>query len=274
MASYPVLGTGPVTYLDANQSQHSIPLSAITIGGGTASATQWPGWAASPDQALITALLKQLVNQGLLTPGTVPAQPALTITAAMTGTVGNTITVTFSNPNLTVSPATIDVVVTETQMNSNLTLTGSTGLAATLGTSQPDATGLVFLDGGVGNMPAPLTSTPFTATTLKIMDATLPTPLVSFTLEAAVTDDTDLSVTVTNVTASTFTLTVVRTLTQNNVTLSTLTGANPFSELVSFSAPPNGLTAQLPGPGSVTLVGGTAATALPAVAAAGIAQTS
>jgi hypothetical protein len=272
MASYPVLGSCPVTYLDANQAQRSIPLAAISIADGVASATQWPGWTTSPDQTLITAVLAQLVNQGLLQPGTVPAQPALTITAVETGPAGNIITVTFSNPDTTVTPATVDVEVTATQVNAGLTLTGSTGLAAVLGNSQASATGLIYLSGAVGaNLPAALASTALPPTgKLQINDTTSPTPGVSFSVKAAVGAPTDISVSVTDVTATTFTLTAVWTLTAT-VTLATLTGGgNPFSALVTFSAPPNGSVGALPA-GSVTLVGGAAASSSSAVAAAAVA---
>jgi hypothetical protein len=70
-----VIGTSPVTFISEDTSgnngkQYQIPLSILTIGSsGTIDATVWPEWSSlkASDQALVNALLKNLISQGLLT---------------------------------------------------------------------------------------------------------------------------------------------------------------------------------------------------------------
>src|SRR5271165_7516784 len=111
MASYQALGTGPISFLDVNQNQQEIPLSAITFGPGGADASAWPLYLAN--KGVVDALVKQFVAQGLLLPGAqTTATPSLTITATEPGSPGNSIAVTFANPSS--SAGTVDVTVSAT----------------------------------------------------------------------------------------------------------------------------------------------------------------
>ena len=271
MASYQALGTGPVTFLDGNQSQKSIPLSAIYFDGSSPNATLWPEWTTTPaNQGLITALLTQLVQQGLLVPGPTPvSQPALTITAAEPGAPGNSIQVKFSSPNTSVNPPTITAEVSAIETYPGLTLAT---LEAALGNSAATATGVIFLSGGPTAVMPVAQSNPITAGgTLNIVDATSTTV---FTVEAVdqvpLANDTGIQLAVSAVTATAFTLTASWDSGPKVVTMAELTNPaqNPFQTLVSFTAPTNG---PLPAAGTLVLLGGAPATSSPPAAASVVA---
>ncbi len=115
MSERKAIGDGPVVFFDDEGRQISIPLSAITIDGGTVKVDQ-----VEPAEPLET-WLKFLVTQGRLTPDTAPAAPvALVATAAVSGANGNTISVNIAKNNA--NPTLIDVTVTETDMYEGLTI--------------------------------------------------------------------------------------------------------------------------------------------------------
>lgn len=259
MANYQALGTSPVSFVDDNQKQQEIPLSAISFGANGVNASSWPLYSAN--QPVVDALLNQMVAQGLLVQGTETApMPAMTVTAAGTGTNGNMIKVTFSNP--LPAAGTVTVAVSATEVYPGLTLAT---LSAALGASAPTANGLVFLEASNSQMPVNFTGPVGGGPGFNVVvpDAASD-PAGAFTLQA--TDPTytvEIAVAVDPSPATTFTLTVTGSKTVAGATLATLETAasNPFATLVKFSGPAGG---PLPAPGTVTLQGGAPAMSLPA----------
>jgi len=262
MAVYPAVGAGPVSFLDANQSEQQIPLSAIFNTPNGWDATNWPPYlaaATAANQPLINALLAQLGSQGFLVPGNPPAIPALsqpTATAAQPGAMGNSITVTFANPTL--STGVVDVVAKATEVYSGLT---PSTIQSVLGTSASTASGLVYVSGAPDRkMPANLPGGTINSgsKTLAVPDNAAGT---AFTL-AATTAPT-ASVTINVVVAlsadqKSFTLTVTCQLSETKVSLANLlnsgsTAATALAYLVSFGGAQSG---PLPGSGTVSLSGG------------------
>ena len=247
MASYQALGTGPVSFVDGNQNQQEIPLSAISFGASGPDASAWPLYAANKD--VIKALLAQMVLEGLLAPGTQASPPlALTATAAQAGANGNSIAVTFSDPSQKDGTVTVEVAATE--VYPGLT-TGNVGAA--VGTSAATATGLVFLSAaGTGNMPVATTGKIVGTATLDIPDAAAK---ASFTLGGTSADFT-VNVTVSlDPSGTTFTLTVTGNGKATGLKLTDLETAasNPFAFLVTFSGASGG---PLPAASTITLQGG------------------
>lgn len=263
MINIPALGASPVAFTDANGNQREIPLSQLFFDSNGIHATNWPPYYAY--KPIVDPWLGFLVAQGLLSPGTVPTgKPAIELTAREPGAAGNSVSVTFTNPDP--KAATVDVTVTARQSWSLLT---ATRLQAVLGTgpgtgSQP---GLVFLTGTVpaaGTMPiagtVPAAGTPAKFAIPKQGGGT------AFTLEAlyssATADAADaalLTVTTQNVDAASqsFSLVVNWKKSHAAVTLDDLTtpAKNTFAYLVSFTAPPGGLIGP-PNAGALTLQGG------------------
>jgi len=252
MAHYQAIGTGPVSFIDGNFSQQEIPLSAIFFRPAGIDASAWPSY--SRNQAVVDALLQQMVSQGFLTPSTQPVA-SMTIAAASPGTLGNSITVTFSNA--VAASGTFTVAVNVTQTYTGLT---PASLSTVLQTTAAAAAGnsLVYLQSNNVQMPAAFTGT------LAAASGTV----TAFTL--AVTNAADapyINITITPVPSASptsFTLAVAYSNTTSApVTLTSLVASNPFADLVTFSTPsgPNG---PLPAASSVTLQGGAAA--IPTVA--------
>jgi hypothetical protein len=278
MALYQAIGTGPISFLDGNDDQQELPLSAIYVGPTGADATSSPLYSADSgaNQALINALLAQMISAGYLAPATTAA--AITATAVLAGAMGNSITVTFSDPSA--ATGTVTVAVTATEVYAGLT-PGT--IEAALGTTAATAGGLVYVDlaaGPVsGNMPVAVTDAPLSAGAgydLAVGDVESGTAFTLAATNAADTADAALiTVTVTPVSpplpAVAFDLTVAWTkTTAAPISVATLvgTGTNPFNYLISFS--PDGAVGPLPPAGSVTLAGGAAASGTtPAVAASG-----
>lgn len=268
---YQALATGPISFLDGNGNQQEIPLSAIYFDSDGPQTT-WSSPAYAANSGLITALLKQLVQQGLLTPGTETSPTAaLTVTATEAGTTGNVIQVTISNVSATAGTMTVTVSATEIYPG----LTAAT-LAAALGTTTATANGLVYLQTPGTEAPASFnqatsTGPDFTYTVPQAADAAQ----TAFVLAAADPTDTadagNIAVTVVPdpSPAITFTLTASWTKTVNAVTLSTLTTAatNPFGLLVTFTVPAGATL--LPAPGTITLQGGANASSTSAAPATG-----
>ena len=264
MANFQALGTGPVSFVDTNQNQQEIPLSAISFGPNGVDGSAWPGYSAN--QNLVDALLKQMVSEGFLIRGTQSAPvESMEITAAATGSNGNGISVTFSNPSPTAG--TVDVAVQATEVYPGLT---STSIAAALGTSAATANGLVFLQANNNQMPINFTgSIVGPSFTLVVPDAasdaagafTLAATDQSYTIHVAVALDEPPPVS-----GPTFTLTVTGSKSAAGQTLTALetSATNPFKTLVTFSGPASG---PLPAAGTVTLAGGAPASSTSATAA-------
>lgn len=75
MAFYQAIGTGPVSFLNENEEQQELPLSAIFIGPSGANATSSPLYTHA-NKAVIDALLAQMISAGYLAPGPEVAAPA------------------------------------------------------------------------------------------------------------------------------------------------------------------------------------------------------
>jgi len=257
MGTYPVLGTGPLSFVDANFDQQELPLNQIYSTPNGWDVTTSPLYTTA-NQSVINALLQLLSSQGFLVPAlqslaATPSAPQATVTAVQAGTMGNFIIITFTKVNL--STGTFNVTVTSTQVFSNLTPasvgTGTT-VSTALGDSPATATGLVYVsNAGDGNMPAP-----FSGAAGAVNDTATPTPGTAFTLApTAAAQAANITVTVATGAAGTFTVTAVWSLAATGQTVSDLLTANPFSYLVTFS----GQNGPLPS-GTVTLTGGANAT--------------
>jgi hypothetical protein len=266
MPQFQAIGSGPISLLDSHEAQIELPLSLVYFDSGVPKvSTAWPPYAAN--QAVVDALLKQLVSEGVVFAGTnVVSAPtaALTITAVQQGTGGNFLNVTFANPNTTVVPNTIDVTVAVSESFPGLT-TGSIGAA--LGTSDLTANGIIFL-ASVPPGPAPAAASNFTSISgappyqIDIPEAGSAT--TAFTLQivsAANAFATAIKVSVIPdpLPATTFTLTTNWSQTATGQTLANLEGAgNPFAALVTFAGPASG---PLPASGTAMLQGGGPASA-------------
>ena len=267
---YQALATGPIAFLDANSAQQEIPLSAIYFDSNGPNASSWPNYGANAgaNEPLIKALLKQLAAQGVLTQGaqTTPT-PALTVTATETGAAGNFIQGTISNVSATAG--TMTMLVSAAEIYPGLT---TATLGDAIGTSAATATGLVYLQTNDNEPPAAVNNQALgaglTCTLPQAADATKTAFVLAATDAADAADAANIAITVAPdpLPATTFTLTAAWKKSVNDVTLAMLTTAatNPFGLLVTFTGPAGG---PLPGPGTVTLQGGAAATSSPAVAA-------
>ncbi|HEY2858160.1 MAG TPA: hypothetical protein VGJ21_07070 [Terracidiphilus sp.] len=267
MAYYSATGTGPVSFLDGNQSQQEIPLNEVFFTPNGVDASSWPLFAANA--SVVPALLAQLVAQGAISAGTLPASPpTLTVTAVQAGPSGNSITLSIASPSA--AAGTVTITVTATEVYPNLT---PGALAGAIGSSAATAEGLVYVsDAGTGGMPEAFTGAigagpDYNAAVPDASDGTKN----AFTLAATDTSD-DAGAQLIHIkiepdsspTPTTFTLTASWTKTASGVTLSSLATTNPLSYLVSFS----GQSGPLPAAGSIKLKGGTAASGTnPAVAA-------
>ena len=263
---YQALATGPIAFLDGNSAQQEIPLSVIYFDSNGPNASSWPNYTANSD--LIKALLKQLAAQGVLSQGTqTTPTPALTVTATETGAAGNFIQITISNVSTTAGDMTMLVSANEVYPG----LTTAT-LGDAIGTSAATATGLVYVQTNNNELPDRVPATPLGAglscTVPQKEDSTKTAFVLAPTDAADSADAANIVITVAldPLPATTFTLTAAWEKSVNNVTLAMLTtpATNPFGLLVIFTSPTGG---PLPGPGTVNLQGGAAATSSPAVAA-------
>ena len=256
MAYYQALGTGPVSFVDSNQNQQQIPLSAIYFDAGAPNATNWPGYSANA--AVLQALLASMVAQGYLAPG-VQTTPtiALTIEATDAGSAGNAITVTFSNVVTTPAPGTFDVAVNAKQVYQGLT---EATIGAALGTSPATANGLVYLQVMSTGTPAAFAGALGGAPKYEyVVPDAHGNGSGAFTLAAAsqTADATaiQLALTLDPAPAQTFTLTASWSKSATALTVNALTtpATNPFAMVVTFSGPTDG---PLPAEGTLTLSGG------------------
>jgi hypothetical protein len=270
MAYFQALGTGPISFVDANQSQQELPLSSVFFSANGVDASAAPLFgenaSATPTNAsILTALLPQLVSQGFLAAGTQTVTPAaMTATAVQAGTMGNSITVQFASPSA--SAGTVAVTVTATEVYTGLTMTAG-ALATALGNGPTTATGLVYLltESTDGEIPEQVSTPmgPDTSFQFSVPEAADNTK-TAFTLAATNSSDAAdanlLGITIAPDTSNpltAFALTVSWTKTET-VSLASLltTSTNPFSYLVTFS----GTSGPLPVAGTVTLGGGNTTT--------------
>jgi hypothetical protein len=266
MAYFQALGTGPISFVDANQSQQELPLTSVFFSPNGVDASAAPLFgdnaAATPtNAAILTALLPRLVSQGFLAAGTQAVTPAaMTATAVQAGAMGNSITVQFASPSA--SAGTVAVTVTATEVYEGLTMTAG-ALGTALGETQATATGLVYLltESTDGQIPEPGSVGLNTSSQFPVQEAADNTR-TAFTLvpTTVAADASLLGVTIAPDASNpltAFTLTVSWTKTATVSLASLLTNStNPFAYLVAFS----GTSGPLPVAGKVTLGGGNATT--------------
>jgi hypothetical protein len=262
MAYFQALGTGPISFVDANQSQQELPLTSVFFSPNGVDASAAPLFgdnaAATPtNAAILTALLPRLVSQGFLAAGTQAVTPAaMTATAVQAGAMGNSITVQFASPSA--SAGTVAVTVTATEVYEGLTMTAG-ALGTALGETQATATGLVYLltESTDGQIPEPGSVGLNTSSQFPVQEAADNTK-TAFTLvpTTVAADASLLGVTIAPDASNpltAFTLTVSWTKTATVSLASLLTNStNPFAYLVAFS----GTSGPLPVAGKVTLGGG------------------
>jgi hypothetical protein len=266
MASLQALGSGPLSVLDSNGAQHVVPLTLISFGPGNVP-TCGSG-VPSAIQTILNPLLPSLVSQGFIWSAPPPAAaPVFTITAVEGGTIGDAINITFSNPvgATSTTPAAVDVSVSVNQVYSGLTLAT---VGAVIGTSANGGStpGLAFLATTGKLTELPIASvTPFTlqdANYIAAIPSGVAAAPTAFTLQAlnAQADALNLSVVVSAVTASTFTMTVKWQKTVPAVPLKDLTTLNnQFGFVLKFAPPPIGAPPAgyaPPAAGTITLQGG------------------
>jgi hypothetical protein len=266
MATYQAVGANPVSFVDGNQNQQEIPLTAITFGPNGPDASAWPSY--TDNKSVIDALVKQLWDQGLLKAGTQNAPiPSLTVTAVTPGAIGNTIAVTFANPSA--AAGTVDVTVSANEVYPGL---AKDTIDDTLGTTAAKASGLVFVESNNDKAPKTFAGNISAGPSFNcLVPEPGGDPGGAFTLGATnPTNDPDaqlikIAVDPDAAPATTFKLTVSWTKTAAAVTPAALKiiGTNPFAMLVTFSGP----GAALPAAGTVTLLGGADATSSKAVPA-------
>jgi hypothetical protein len=268
MASLPATGGSPITFLNSNFAQQSIPLTFVTFPSATGTPTvssAWPDWKSPADQANVASWVQYLATQGLLAADIVPLPPAaFTITARDAGSSGNDITIAFGavTPNTaTPSATTVDVTVSTKQVYPALT---PTSIATVLGTAP-----LAGTQPGLAYVSAPLTGMPTAVTTPKTFSgsplAFVPpgsggalSPTHDAASEAA--DAALLQATITNVTTTTFDLTLIWSKEQT-VPLSSLPAT--FAYLVTIAPPPGGFVYAPAANSQITLVGGADPTSIP-----------
>ena len=262
MAYFQALGTGPISFVDANQSQQELPLTSVFFSPNGVDASAAPLFgdnaAATPtNAAILTALLPRLVSQGFLAAGAQAVTPAaMTATAVQAGAMGNSITVQFASPSA--SAGTVAVTVTATEVYEGLTMTAG-ALGTALGETQATATGLVYLltESTDGQIPEPGSVGLNTSSQFPVQEAADNTK-TAFTLvpTTVAADASLLGVTIAPDASNpltAFTLTVSWTKTAIVSLASLLTNStNPFAYLVAFS----GTSGPLPVAGKVTLGGG------------------
>jgi hypothetical protein len=143
MAKTPVVGSGPVEFMDESGQQLLIPLSDLSFdANGNPVASDWPLYAKHKDA--VDALLEYLVGTGALTPAPQPAPTAaLVVTAKNKGAGGNNIQLTVSNSGTTDANdhTKFDSSITETDRWTGVT---KDTVEQTVGTTQ-NGSALIFI---------------------------------------------------------------------------------------------------------------------------------
>ena len=268
MAAVAPTGNGPFEFTDSNGKQISIPLTAFSFDalGKLSVDTKWTSIASA---APAKALLDYMTRQGLIAPAPVPSpKPAAIVKAAFPGPVGNNIAVSVSitTPSPDPTKTTFEIDVTEQEKYTGLTPTTLVGL---LGTAKIPGSlpGLVVVDGSVTGVPAALPQTGLTGGT-DTANANSGSQITTFKLDARApgTAGNSIAITIDNVTATAFDLTVALTLTSSNLTIATVQSALAKDlgyEIVAL--PPSGGVFSVPAAGTTNLSGGGGATSASAI---------
>jgi hypothetical protein len=121
MANPGIIADGPITMMDAEGREIVIPLTALTIVGGTVNTDGWPAFKkySSDDQKIIQGWLAQLVSDGTVSaPAAAQPVPAMTVRASAPGPAGNLLSVKVdsgtSDPDPSKTTFNVSVVLTQT----------------------------------------------------------------------------------------------------------------------------------------------------------------
>jgi len=272
MAAVAPTGSGPFEFTDSNGKQISIPLTAFSFDalGKLSVDSKWTSIASA---APAKALQDYMTRQGLIAPASVPSpKPAAIVRAAFPGPAGNNIKVTISitAPSPDPTQTTFEIDVTETDKYTGLT---PTTIASILGAANTPGSlpGLVVVDGSVTGVPAALPQTSLTGGT-DTANANSATHITTFKLKARAPGaaGNSIAITIDNVTATAFDLTVALTLTSSNIRIATVQSAvaNDLGyEIVAL--PPSGGVFSVPAAGATNLSGGGGASHASAILVAG-----
>ncbi len=294
----PALSDSPLSFVDGTGRQFQIALSRITfgrpVGQGQGAVNIDPSSVPSNLLQSVSDFATSLVRQGLMQPGTAPrAFPVLTVIAREPGSTGNSIGITFLNPQPVASPPTVDVQVTVTEVYPRLTLSAAATAASSnilnvLGsaTASGSRPGLLLVSGTPATAGVPETfvaslagsSTLIFAAPLRVAPGSPATVAFSLvprhgsasgpgSLSTDPADSALLGVSVGNqdTVAGTFDLTVTWQKNATSLPFQSLSAAasNPFGYVVQFAPPPGGaaIGATPPRAASFTLQAGRDATA-------------
>lgn len=256
MSTINVLANGPINFTAKDGFQKSLPISMISYVGNDFHINQaWldsNGSGGKPfSENDITPLLSQLLAEGVLQIVSPPISKAMIITAVDPGVQGNTILISFSNFKKT-NPVTFDVTVTETIIYNNVTpLT----IATALGISKDEKAGLVFVSKIPDSLPKTNSPYQLAGDPGKVsIDTTTGNPF-ELTAKKGGADSSQIKVTISNLTATDFTLTASWSKSKSQITVTDLNN-NPFSYIITI-APPIGVNnIGIPAEGVIKLVGG------------------
>lgn len=154
-----VVGNGPIEFMDSDDNDRSVPLSAleITTSGQVGLKSDWMEFAGlsddDTDTVILKGLLAELQREGYLRSAPPPApKPAMILKAANPGREGDNITIKVSEvPDDAIPPdpskTTLSITAKETDEYEGLTLAN---IKTKVGTDQePKGTGLVHVTGTV-----------------------------------------------------------------------------------------------------------------------------
>lgn len=285
-----VIGNGPIGFTDSTGNQRFSPLSVLEFLDDQINAVNWPLYI--PNQAIVDSLLVDLVDNGFLRPGpSAPSKPAMVLRAAVPGAAGNTIQVTFSNLVVdTTTPANTTFDATIFSKDTYLGLSYDAISPASpefiknvLGTETLTGTSPTFIR--VKNADTPSQPKPGTyvleggnATTKSSKGIDGDPMGTGFTMEAWQNGDEGNSITVTisqvNATTKTFTLVVeLKQPTITGIKLSDLPAKLAGSGIVLSVTGPGGGDFAIPALGTVGLRGGSDAKAAASASATIVAKT-
>jgi hypothetical protein len=278
MANIFAVSSAPISFVDGNGKQYSIPLSFISYASAAGAPTvspNWPSWSrlSSTLQQAITTWLGVLNTQGFITPAPPsPASPAFTATAAAVGSTGNDISIMFNSQN---ADGSLNVTVSTTQKYSGLNYASgaANSIEQVLGTTATNGAepGLAFVS-TVPTAAPTATANPVSFTILgggTNYELDLPGSNGVLTASANPTNaDAGLitaAVSNVNSSAGTFDLTLSWSKTVASVTPAAM--QSNFGYLISVAAPVGGFGPTPAAPSGITLAGGADATSALAVAA-------
>lgn len=265
MSTLPVLGASPLTLVNPQGKQYSIPLGSLTFENGAVSGASWLSTTGplKLTPAMLDPVLAALAGSGQLQPGVAPVpREAAILTARDPGLMGNAVTIDVitvaadpDTPGDTTLKAKVDLV----QTYAGLTLATVEGVLGKSGGAEGSRPGLALVN-TVDTSPGATAPTDQTVTATASTGAIALTNGTSDVLKLVTRHTgagTNLAkATVVNVTpAGTFDLTLSWSKTVNAVAVKDLAhGANGFGYVLDLGEPATGFAAPAVGP--TTLAGG------------------